>query len=85
MINFYHYYSISGLPLVAVNTFCSIFLSFSMHFEICQFSTKNEYGRFRLLKHSLVINSHPNYSDIITYFKSCHGISVSVGINAKCR
>ena len=67
-----------------MTSFCVIFLSFSIHFEICQFSARKQIWSLKTFKaHSLVINSHPKHPDI-AYFRSYQGISVSIGINAKC-
>ena len=47
MIIFYHHYSFSGPTLVAcgilfteIRSFCVVFPSFCIHFEVCQFSTR---------------------------------------------
>ena len=37
------------------------------------------------IQHSLVIKSQPNEYSVICLFQNCQGISVSIGINAKCR
>ena len=64
----------------------SFFFLFLYILEFVGFLQENEYGRFIFFfqTHSLSIDSHPNYSDIV-YFRSYQGISVSNGINAKCR
>ena len=65
------------------NKFSCRFPSFYIHFEVCQFSAgKRMWSVYTFETHSLVRNSHQNYSNI-AYFRSYQKISVSIGINAK--
>ena len=67
-----------------INKFLCHWPSFCIHFEVCQFSTgKRIWSIWTFETHSLVRNSHKNYSNIV-YFRSYQRISVSIGINAKC-
>ena len=54
MINFYHHYSISMPTLVAGGIlFVSFFLLFVYILKFVSFLLENEYGRFRLLRHTV--------------------------------
>ena len=65
-------------------SFRAIYILLIYILKAVSFLLENEYDRFRLLKHSLVRNSHQNYSNIV-YFRTYKRISVSIGINAKYR
>ena len=59
MINIYHHYSVSGPTLVAdgilcrLQVFVSFFLLFVYILKFVSFLLENEYGRFRLLRHTV--------------------------------
>ena len=81
MITFYDHYLICG---PTIKSFHTIFLLFVYILKFVSFLLENEYGRFRLLRHTVVSNSHKNYWNTV-YFRSYQRISVYIGINAKCR
>ena len=76
MINFYHHYSISGPTLVAggillrQQVLVSFFLLFVYILKFVSFLLENEYGRFRLLRHTVWAEIHTRIFYLRSYQKN---------------
>ena len=90
MMNLFHHYSFSGPTLGLVEYFSDSKFSCHFSFFLYTFWSLSVSARKRIWPvwtfetHSLVRNSHQNYSNIVC-FRCYQRISVSAEINAKCR
>ena len=71
MTNFYDYYLICGPTLVAGGirfkiSFRDIFLLFVYILKFVSFLMENEYGRFRFLRHTVLLEIHTRIIQILS-------------------